>query len=287
VRVEAALSLSGFPGSYFADDAARAHDGSRESLDFDFFDREKGRKGSMESEKEGPMHIRPYTLDSSEYSIHSLAFEMPTKGSKTPPPGATSAAIMRILNKDSVKPLPKVVAKSESRPVSYVSSTNNHGRKSTIITRDKKSSLIQPPPDAYLQAPYKEIRSRKETPSLMTQATGTSTNSYSHAVISIARMNPIVSAPARTLMMNTMSSKHTPSPGGTGTPREDCPGVGSGTKFNVDTVSQRKPTIVKTIKGAHGTPQSAASASWETDGRAGQDAPPRVNPPQPDSYGRI
>lgn len=233
----------------------------------------------MESEKEGPMHIRPYTLDSSEYSIHSLAFEMPTKGSKTPPPGATSAAIMRILNKDSVKPLPKVVAKSKSRPVSYVPSTDSHGRKSTIITRDKKNSLIQPPPDAYLQAPYKEIRSRKETPSLMTQATGTSTNSYSHAVISIARMNPIVSAPARTLMMNTMSSKHTPSPGGTGIPCEDRPGVHS--------VSQRKPTIVKTIKGAHGTPQSAASASWETDGRAGQDVPPRVNLQQQDSYGRI
>ena len=176
------------------------------SFNFSLLDAEKARKGSTRDDKEGPMHIRPYTLDSSEYSVHTLSFEISKNSPKTPvqaafhPPSATSAAIIQTLNKGSER-------HSTTMKTSYVSHTDGDRPKSSILTREKERSGIQPPPEA-LQAPYKETHSRKETPSLMTQATGTSTNSSTQAVITFARKDPVATATARTLLTSTMSSRH-------------------------------------------------------------------------------
>jgi len=261
VRVEADLSSSGFPGSFFTNDAPYARDGSPTSFDFVLLDVEKARKGSKLNEKEGPMHIQPYALESSDYSSHSLSFETRTDDYKTPviatfpPPGTTSAATIRTsLNKGNVKIIPTVDIKPASRPASYLSCTDSDA-KSATFARDKETAQIQPPPEAHLQAPYKETRSRKDTPSLMTQATGTSTTSYSHAVITFASKNPVVSAAPKTMLMNTMSSRYISSEG-TVLPREDRLTTVSGTNASIK--------------------------------RASQDAPSRVNfPLQLDSHGRI
>lgn len=280
------MSSSGFPASYFTNDPTHPRDGSPMSFDFNLLDTEKMRKGS-EDEKEGPMHIRPYTLDSSGYSMRSLTFETSTNGSKIPvmtslpPPGTTSATIIQTLKIGSAKIIPKANSKPESP-------TDSDSPKSTIFARDKKNSWIQPPPEAYLQAPYKETRLRKDTPSLMTQATGTSTGSYSQAVITFARKNPFASATAKTLLMDTISSKNTPSPGEIVYPREDRPSTDSGNKANINMGLQQRPILVRTVDGTREITQFPALASWEVNGDAGRDVPSRANSAsQPDNRGRI
>jgi len=279
------LSSSGFPGSYFANDLTYSRDGSPTSFHFSLLDVNKAQNGSDDNEK-GSI-IRPYTMESNGYSIHTLSFETLTNGSKIPAvtappfPGDTSTAIIRASKKDDAKAMPNGKVKSESR-------TDSDRQKTTIFTRDKEKSWIQPPPDAYLQAPYNDTRSRKETPSLMTQATGTSTNSYAHAVITHARKSPFVSATPRTLLMNTMSSKDTSSPGKPVTPREPRPSTDSRAGVTISTVQQRRPTLVTTVNNTQGMTQFVAPTDWETTGGVGQDVPARVNfPPQPDSLGRI
>ena len=206
MRVEADLSSSGFPGSFFTNDPTYARSGSPTSFDVSFLDAEKARKGSTEDDKGGLMHIRPYTPDSSKYPVHSLPFETSASDPKTPvttafpPPGVTNASIVQASNEDRGNHLPTVTVDSGSRPVSYISLTNTDGSKSAIFTRDKKKSWIQPPPEAHIQAPHKETRSRKETPSMVTQATCASTNSFSQAVITFAMKSPVVSATARTMI---------------------------------------------------------------------------------------
>lgn len=275
VRIEAALSSSGFPASYFTNDPTYSRDDSPTSFDFNLL--EKARNGSTENEKGGPMLIQPYTLDLNKYSAHSLTFGTTPAVTTLPPPGVASPAITIAMDDGSVKVVPKTSIKSDS-----------NGPKSDVFARDRETSWIQPPPEAYLQAPHKETRSRKETPSLMTQATGTSTNSYSQAVITFARKNPFASATARTLMMNTMSSRNTPSPEETGSPRGVRPTIDTGIGVTINTVPQRRPTLVRTVNGAQKMTGFVASTSWETTGGTGQDMPPQANfPPQPDSYGRI
>lgn len=265
MRVEADLSSSGFPGSFFTNDPTYVRDGSPAPFDFAFLDIEKARKGSTESDEDGPMQIRPYTADSSKPSIHTLTFDTSTNCSKTPivtkppPAGVTGAAIIRALNKGGEKALSTIKVNSESRLMSHIPRMDSDGPKSTIFTRETKRSWIQPPPEAYLQAPSKETRSRKETPSLNTQATGTSMNSYSQAVITLARKDPVVSATARTMLMNTVPSRRTPSPVDANILREDRPTFDSGTSASIDTAQQQRPTLVRTVNV----------------------------PPRPDSYGRI
>lgn len=288
MRVEADLSSSGFPGSFFTNDPTYVRGGSPAPSDFNFLDIEKTRKGSTESDEGGPMQIRPYTADSNKPSVHTLTFETSTNDSKTPiktalpPVGATSAAIIRAFNKGGEKALSTIKVNSDSRIMSYASRINGDGPKSTIFTRETKRSWIQPPPEAYVQAPSKETRPRKETPSLITQATATTMNSYSQAVITLARKDPVVSATARTMRMSTMSSKRTPTPVDAVTLHQDRPSFDSGTGASINMVPQRKPTLVRTVNGTQRTIQFAASVSRETIGGAGRDIHPR-----PDSFGRI
>lgn len=280
------MSSSGFPGSFFTNDPTYPRGDSPTSFDFSLLDVEKVRKGAMGYGKDGPMDFRPYTAESSKYSVHTLTFETSTNGPKTPvmtvfpPPGTTSAAIIRVLNKGNEKALPTVKGDSQSRPMSYITSTDSDGPKSTIFTRGKKKSWIQPPPEVYLKAPPKESRLRKETPSLMTQATGTSTNSDSQVVISFASKNTVASATARTLLMNTMSSGRVQSPVDSVMPREDRPSIDSGSRINFNMVPQQRPTLVRTVNGTQRMTQFSASASRETVGGTGQDS-------KPDGYGRI
>lgn len=260
MRVEAALSSSGFPGSFFTnggfpgtcltDDSAHVRDGSPKSFTFGFLDAEKARKGSTEGSEEGPMDIRPYTLDSSEYSLHNLSFQPSAGGFKTSgltafhPPGVTST-----VNKGNERPLTPVKVDSGSLPANHVSPTDRNSPKDTIFTRDKKRSWIQPPPEAYLQAPYNELRSRKDTPSLATQATDTSTNSYAQAVITFASKNPVTSATARTMLTNTVPLKRMTSPVDAIIPHEDRPSIDIDAGININTV---KPTFVGTVSGPPG-----------------------------------
>ena len=272
MRVEADLSSSGFPSSFFTNDPTYARSDSPTSFDLGLLDTEKARKGSTEKDNEGPMDIRQYTLDSTRYSVHSLSFETSANGLKTPamaatrPRSATSAVTVRTLNKGSEKPLPKVVVDSESRPVSYVSHTDTNGPKSTTLsttfTRDKERSRIQTPPEVHLQTPHKETRSRKETPSMTTQATCVSTNSYSQAVITFAMKNPVVSATARTVTTSATPSRRTSSPVDTIIPHEDRP--------SIEIMPQQKPTLVRDVNGTQQTTQSAASATRETADGTGQ-----------------
>lgn len=268
VMVEADLSSSGFPGSFFTNDPTHIPSGSPVSFTFNFLDAEKARKGSTDSE-EGPIHIRPYTLESTEYSIRTLSFEPSTDGSKTsgmttfPPPGVTNTKVVQTLDKGGEKPLPTVKVDSGSRPVSYVSRTDRSGPESTILTPDKKMSWIQPPPEAHLQASHKETRSRKDTPSTATQATDTSTNSYSQAVITVAMKNRVMSATARTMLTDTIPSRRTPSPVDAVIPHEDRPSIDIETGINIKTVTRRRPTFVGTIGG------------------------PSKYPPQADNHGKI
>lgn len=234
----------------------------------------------MENDREGPVHIRSYALDSNRYSVHSLSFETLASDPKTPfrPPGITGAATVRTLNKDNEKPLPAVIVGSKSRRVSYVSHTSTDGPKSTIFTRDKERSYIQPPPEVHLKTPYKE-HSRKETPSLITQATGISTNSYSQAVITFAMKNPVASATARTVATSTMPSRRAPSPVDTVIPHEDRPSID---------IPQQKPVLVTNVNGTQRTTQSTTSAVRETVNRTGQNVPSRVSlPSRPDIYRKI
>lgn len=212
------------------------------------------------------MHIRSYTLGPNEYSITTLPFELPANGPKASsmttsrPPGTTSASIIRTLKKGNEKPLPTIEANSRSRPVSYVSHADGNNPKSTIFTRDKKRSWVQPPPEAYLQAPYKETRSRKDTPSMATQATDTTTNSDFQAVIAVARKNPVARATAR-----TMSFRRTASPVDPVVPHEDRPSIDSETRIGKNVVPRQKQTFVGTVSG-----------------------PSRVKyPPKPNEHGRI
>jgi len=256
------LSSSGFPGSFFTNDPTYVRNGSPTSFDVSFLDAEKARKGSTEDDKGCLMHIRPYTPDSSKYPVHSLPFETSASDPKIsvmttfPPPGVTSAAIVQTSNKDRENHLPTVTVDSRSRPVSYISLTNTDGPKSAIFTRDKKKSWIQPPPEAHLQPPHKETRSRKETPSLVTQATCASTNSFSQAVITFAMKSPVVSATARTMATNT--------------------------------IPEQRPAPAKDVGDTQQTTQSTASAIRETVDGTGQDVPSKANlPSQPDNCGRI
>lgn len=281
------MSSSGFPASYFTNDPTHSRGGSPTSFNFSLLDANKARNRPIDSEKAGSMYIRPYTMESNEYSIHTLSFETSTNGSKNsgvtglPPPGDTSVAIIKALKKGGVMPMPKESVKSEPR-------TGSDGPKNTILTRNWEKSWVQPPPEAYLQAPPNETRSRKETPSLLTQATGTSTNSYSHAVITFAKKSPFVSATPKTLLMNTISSKDASSPGKPVTLREARPSTDSRTGVSISMVPQRRPNLVTTVNNTQGMTQFVAPADWETTRGFDQDVPARVDfIPQPDSHGRI
>ena len=279
------MSSSGFPGSYFTNDPTYPRSNTPTSFDFSLLDVEKVRKGAMGDTKDGSMDIRPYTAESG-YSAHTLTFETSTNGSKTPvvtvfpPPGTAGAAIIRALSKGSEKTLPAAKVNSRSRPLSYISRPDSDGPKSTIFTREKKRSWVQPPPEVYLKAPSKETRLRKETPSLMTQATGTSTNSDSQAVISFARKGPVVSATARTLLMNTMSSGRTQSPVDSVMPHEDRPSIDWGTRTSVNMVPQQRPTLFGTVNGTQRMTQSTTSVGQESVSGTGRG-------PEPNNYGRV
>jgi len=160
--------------------------------------------------------------------------------------------------------------------VSHASRADSDGPKSTTFDRDMEVPRIQLPLGAHLQSPPKETRSRKETPSMMTQATATSTNSYSQAVITYARKNPVVSAIPKTMFMNTMSSKHLSNSGETSVPHESRRITDSGTSSDINSVPQ-KPALIKAVSGSQRTIQPAASVNSEVNGRAGQDVAPRIS----------
>lgn len=216
VRVEDDLGTSGFPGSFFSNDPAeKGRSDSPVSFDFHLLDAEKARKGSMDSKFSGPMDIRPYTLGSSKYSARAISFETSKHVPESPimvalpPTRGASAAIIQALNKGVDKALPPIKTNPGSRPT----------------TADNDKAWIQPPPEVYLQDPYKGTRSRKETPSLLTQATGISASSCSQAVVTLARKDPVISATARTIATGTMSSGRSPSPVDSVMPHEDRPSV--------------------------------------------------------------
>lgn len=221
LRVEADLSSSGFPASFFTNDPTeKGRSDSPVSFDFDLLDAEKARKGSMDSRFDGPVDIRPYTLESNKYSAHSLSFETSKRVPESPimvalpPTRGAGAAIVQAINKGVDKALPPMKTNPGSRPT----------------TADKDKAWIQPPPEAYLRDPYKETRSRKETPSLLTQATGISTNSCSRVVVTFARKDPVVRATARAIETGTMYSGRSPSPVDSVIPHEDRPIVDLGTQ---------------------------------------------------------
>jgi hypothetical protein len=211
VRVESDLSSSGFPASFFTNDPDEQDNGdSPTSFDFKLLDPEKVRKGSIYSQDSDSVETRLYTLESSKYSAHSISFDTYRNASKTPAMVAlpttrsASAAIIKALKKGNDAP-------------------------KNVTPRDKELQLVQPPPEAHLRTPRKGTRSRKETSSLSTQATGVSMNSSSHAVISFARKDPVLSANARTIATSTIYSKHGPSPVDTVMPHENNPSIDLGT----------------------------------------------------------
>lgn len=247
MRVESDLSSSGFPASFFTNDpAARVGGDSPTSSDFRLFDTEKAQKGLIEIQDYSPIEIRPYPLESSKYSAHSLSFDMPRNYSKSPVMVAlpttrsTSAAIIKALKKGNEKVLPVIKVDSQA-PISYGSHAHDDNPKN-LTSPDKEWFLIQPPPEAHLQTPSKENRLRKDTPSLMTQATGVSTNSSSHAVITLARKDPILSATARTITTSSIHSKRAPSPVDTVMPHESNPSIdlGSSARCTPQSDSYRK-----------------------------------------------
>ena len=185
---------------------------------------------------DSPVDIRPYPLESSKYSAHTLPLETLRNASRTPLMTAlptareASTAIIRALNRGVEKALPATKAELEFAPPSHVSSTDNDCPKYYPSTNDKEWPPIPPPPEAYLQVPYKETRVRKETPSLWTQATGVSTMSSSQAVVTLAKKDTVVSATARTVVMNTPSPTRTPSPVDRVMPHESHPSIDFGTR---------------------------------------------------------
>jgi len=208
--VESDLSSSGFPASFFTNDPAEQDpNDSPTSFDFKLLDPEKARKGSIYSQDSNSVETRLYTLESSKYSAHSISFDTSRNASKTPVMVAlpttrsASAAIIKALKKGNDAP-------------------------KNVTPRDKELPLIQPP-EAHLRTPRKGTRSRKETSSLSTQATGVSTNSSSHAIITFARKDPVLSANARTIATSTIYSKRAPSPVDTVMPHENNPSVDLGT----------------------------------------------------------
>lgn len=273
------MSSSGFPSSFFANDPAHDRGGSPTSFSFGILDAEKARMGSPGIDEEGPMHIHAHALDLRKYSAHTLSFETSTTIDFESP----AKTAFRPPNSGSEKSL-RVDSKS---PSTYLSRTNSNGSDSTTFTR-KDETWIQPPPEAYLQVPPNETRSRKETPSLITQATYGSANSYSQAVITFASKSPVVSATATTMVTSATPSRHTPSPVDPVTPHEDRPSTDSGTGINFSMVPQQRPTLIKAVNGVQRTAQSAVLASGNTVDGTGRDVPPRVNLPlRPDGYGRI
>lgn len=235
--------------------------------------------GPLGTDEESPMHIHAHALDPRKYSAHALSFETST----TVDPESSAKTAFRPLNDGSEKPL-KVDSKSPT--LTHLSRTDSNDSNSTAFTH-KDESWIQPPPEVYLQTP-KETRSRKETPSLITQATYGSTGSYSQAVITFASKSRVVSATARTMVPNTTPSKRTPPPVDPVTPLEDRPNTDSGTGININMVPQRRPTLIRAVNGVQQIPQSAALANGDTVDGAGRNVPPRVNfPLRPDEYGRI
>ena len=271
------MSSSGFPGSFFTDDPNRNHSGSPTSIAFGILDTEKARMGSLGTDEESPMHIHAHALDPRKYSAHALSFETST----TIDPETPAKTAFRPLNDGSEKPL-----KVESPSLIYLSRTDSNDSNSTASTH-KDESWIQPPPEAYLQTP-KETRSRKETPSLITQATYGSTGSFSQAVITFASKSRVVSATARTMVTNTTPSKRTPSPVDPVTPHEDRPSTEFGTGIDINVVPQRRPTLIRAVNGVQRTSQSVTLANGDTVDGAGRDVSPRVNfPLRPDEYGRI
>lgn len=229
------MSSSGFPASSFTDDTASPPGGSPATFDFGLIDTEKARNGSMEK-GDSPVDIRPYPLESSKYSAHTLPLETLRNASRTPLMTAlptareASTAIIRALNRGVEKALPATKAELEFAPPSHVSPTDNDCPKYSPSTNDKEWPPIPPPPEAYLQVPYKETRVRKETPSLWTQATGVSTMSSSQAVVTLAKKDTVVSATARTVVMNTPSPTRTPSPVDRVMPHESHPSIDFGTR---------------------------------------------------------
>jgi hypothetical protein len=181
----------------------------------------------MESDYDGPMDIRSYPLESNKYSAHSLSFVTSGNAPKAREPSAT---IIRALNKGNEKALRALNGHSESRPVSYVSHTDSSAWKRFTFSSNKERTSIQPPPEAYLQAPYRGTRQRSETPSLLTQATNVSASSYTQAVITHARKDPVASATARTITVDNMPPSRTPSPVDTVMPHEQNPSIDLGTR---------------------------------------------------------
>lgn len=236
LRVESELSSSGFPASFFSNDPAeKAPRDTLTSLDFDFLDAEKARKGSMD--KDGcSMDIRPFTVESSKYSAHSISFgikkniPMPPVSAALPTTRDTSTAIVRALNRGIEKALPEVRVDPESRPSSYVSCTSNDGSKEFTSPIEKEKLQIRPPPEAHLPAPFKESRSRKQTPSLLTQATCISTASCSQVEVTHARKGLVLCARAKTVAMSTTPSIRASSPVDTVLPHENNPSVDFGTQ---------------------------------------------------------
>jgi hypothetical protein len=216
LRVESDLSSSGFPATFFTNDPdAKERCDSPPPFDFDIRDTEKLQKGSMGDD---PLDIRPFALESTKYSAHSLSFG-PSKDAPEVPimvafPTArrTSAAIVQALNKGTEKALPAVKSNSNSRP----------------STADKDRYPIQPLPEACLQDPYK--RTMMRTSSLSTQATGMSANSCSQAEVTFARRDQVVSATATTMAVTSASSSRTSLPFGAAMPHENHPSTNSRAK---------------------------------------------------------
>jgi hypothetical protein len=240
-------------------------------------DTEKARMGSPGTDEKGSMYIHAHTLDPRKYSAHTLSFETsttidfetPVKTAFHPPDSGSEKSL-------------EVDSKSPS--MAHLPHTNNDVSDSTTLAH-KDETWIRPPPEAYLQVPN-ETRSRKETPSLITQATYGSVNSYSQAVITYASKSPVVSATARTMVTNTTPSKPTPSLVDPVSPYEDRPNTDSRTGINFSMVSQQRPALIKTINTVQRTTQPAVLANGNTVDGAGRDVPPGVIfPPRPD--GRI
>ena len=197
MRVESDLSSSGFPGTFFTNDPeAKDRPDSPAPFDFGVMDTEKGQKESIADD--GPMDIRPFNLESSKYSAHSLSFG-PSKSAPEnpitvalPTTRGTSSAIIQTLNKGTEKALPKVIFNSRPNTANSRPNTAN-SRPNTANSRPNTA------------------RSLMRNPSLSTQATGMSINSSAQAEVFFARRDQVVSAAATTVSMNTTSSTFTAS----------------------------------------------------------------------------